>query len=381
MNTMTKRKITPKEPVRLRMRKLKSGSRSLYLDYYCGGCRRYEYLRLYLVPGRDACTRRQNHATLAAALAAKAQRTIDLLGTRCPGALPPQPAQTTLGQWLAVYCKRQAGAGRKDRRIIEAVAHIVELYAGPRISLAAMGRRFCQGYIDFLLTRYHTHAGRPLARNTAYNYYRALNTALNAAVREGLIHDNPFGRLCAAEKIRRPDSQRPYLVIDEIKALIATPAPSDEVKRAFLLACFCGLRISDIRQLTWDNIVRDSRGSHIDMVTQKTHVPLYLPLSAQAAKWLPAPRDGMGSTHVFVLPSSPHVNSLLRAWAARAGIAKHISFHVSRHSFATLMLTLGADLYTTSKLLGHTDVRMTQTYARIVNEKKVRAVNLVDGLF
>ena len=62
----------------------------------------------------------------------------------------------------------------------------------------------------------------------------------------------------------------------------------------------------------------------------------------------------------------------------------HTGFHivsVARHSFATMMLTLGADLYTTSKLLGHTDVRMTQAYARIVNEKKARAVNLVNGVF
>ena len=117
------------------------------------------------------------------------------------------------------------------------------------------------------------------------------------------------------------------------------------------------------------------------MVVQKTQVPLYLPLSAEAAKWLPAPREGTARAPVFALPSSPHVNQLLRAWAARAGIAKHISFQLTRHSFATLMLTLGADLYTTSKLLGHTDVRMTQAYARIVNEKKTRAVNLVNGVF
>mgnify|MGYP001839255552 FL=1 len=55
--------------------------------------------------------------------------------------------------------------------------------------------------------------------------------------------------------------------------------------------------------------------------------------------------------------------------------------HTARHTFATMMLTLGADLYTTSKLLGHTDVRMTQVYAKIVNRKKDEAVNLVNGLF
>lgn len=62
-------------------------------------------------------------------------------------------------------------------------------------------------------------------------------------------------------------------------------------------------------------------------------------------------------------------------------LAQPISFHVARHTFATMMLTLGADLYTVSKLLGHTSVKMTQVYAKIVNKKKDDAVNLTNGLF
>ena len=58
-----------------------------------------------------------------------------------------------------------------------------------------------------------------------------------------------------------------------------------------------------------------------------------------------------------------------------------MSSHTARHTFATMMLTLGADLYTTSKLLGHADVKMTQVYAKIINQKKDDAVNLVNGLF
>lgn len=58
-----------------------------------------------------------------------------------------------------------------------------------------------------------------------------------------------------------------------------------------------------------------------------------------------------------------------------------VLFHLARHTFATMMLTLGADLYTVSKLLGHTSVRMTQVYAKIINQKKDEAVNLVNGLF
>ncbi len=62
-------------------------------------------------------------------------------------------------------------------------------------------------------------------------------------------------------------------------------------------------------------------------------------------------------------------------------LALAILLHTARHTFATMMLTLGADLYTVSKLLGHTSVKMTQVYAKIVNKKKDDAVNLTNGLF
>lgn len=75
------------------------------------------------------------------------------------------------------------------------------------------------------------------------------------------------------------------------------------------------------------------------------------------------------------------MNILIKPWAKAAGIDKRFTFHTARHTFATMMLALGADLYTTSKLLGHADVKMTQVYAKIINQKKGDAVNLVNGLF
>ena len=89
----------------------------------------------------------------------------------------------------------------------------------------------------------------------------------------------------------------------------------------------------------------------------------------------------MAEDHVFDLPSPTMINVLLKPGAKAAGIDKRFSFHTARHTFATMMLTLGADLYTTSKLLGHADVKMTQVYAKIISQKKDDAVNLVNGLF
>lgn len=84
---------------------------------------------------------------------------------------------------------------------------------------------------------------------------------------------------------------------------------------------------------------------------------------------------------VFDLPSKATINILLKPWTKAAGIDKRFSFHTARHTFATMMLTFGADLYTTSKLLGHADLKMRQVYAKIVNQKKDDAVSSIKGLF
>lgn len=76
-----------------------------------------------------------------------------------------------------------------------------------------------------------------------------------------------------------------------------------------------------------------------------------------------------------------NTNHLSFIYSFLLSLAFLLLMHVARHTFATMMLTLGADLYTVSKLLGHTSVRMTQVYAKIINQKKDEAVNLVNGLF
>ena len=143
-----------------------------------------------------------------------------------------------------------------------------------------------------------------------------------------------------------------------------------EVRQAFLFSCLCGLRFSDVKRLQWSNLQTDSRGHTIaEIVQQKTNSLLYLPISAEAQKQLPNPELREGS--VFKqLPDASYTNKLLKRWARQAGIRKTISFHVARHTFATLSLTYGAELYTISKLLGHSNIRITQIYADIISEKK-----------
>ena len=234
--------------------------------------------------------------------------------------------------------------------------------------------------IDYLLTEYRPK-GKQVSNFTLHTYYRILNGALNAAVRAEIIKVNPFTKINNSDKIRLPESKRSYMTIEEVRALIAAPMKNEAVKQAYLFSCFCGLRISDIISLKWKDVFVDRGQYRLAVSMQKTKEPIYLPLSPEALKWMPERGGKSSEDNVFDLPSANTIRMLLKPWAKAAGIDKRFSFHTSRHTFATMMLTLGADLYTTSKLLGHADVKMTQVYAKIINQKKDDAVNLVNGLF
>ena len=159
---------------------------------------------------------------------------------------------------------------------------------------------------------------------------------------------------------------------------MATDCRQPETKRAFLFACFTGLRISDIRNLQWANISKRNGGRFLSITMQKTREPLTMKLNKQAISLLP--KEGKG--FIFDLPIyDSMINDQLKSWAKRAGIEKNVCFHVSRHTFATMELTLGADLYVVSKLLGHTNVGVTQIYADIINKRRDEAVELIDNAF
>lgn len=366
-----------KEPVRLRMKELSDGSKSLYLDIYRDGKRTYEYLKMYIIPETDNNARKQNQVTMTAANAIKSKRIIEL--TNGEAGIETKE-KVFLLDWMEIYKENQEKHDKKDGNQIKVATRILKAYAGERTTLDQIDRKFCLDYIDYLYTEYRPK-GKRLSNFTLRNYCRVLNSALNAAVRAKLIVANPLNELERSEKIRLPESKRSYMTIEEVRALIATPMKNEAVKCAYLFSCFCGLRVSDIVGLKWKDVFIDRGQYRLAVSMQKTKEPIYLPLSPEALKWMPERGDKMAEDHVFDLPSPSMMNILIKPWAKAAGIDKRFTFHTARHTFATMMLTLGADLYTTSKLLGHADVKMTQVYAKIINQKKDSAVNLVNGLF
>lgn len=377
-----RKSLVEKSPFKLRRRKLADGRMSLFLDRSVDGGHEYEFLQLYLLPETSSTVKRQNARTLREAEEILQARTEALLNAKAETGLAGSGTGMLLSDWLQTSCNNHKMRGLRDYEGILTLRKILLTFR-PNVRLSEIDKQFCLDMIDWFRNTYiNKRTGTTIGARTADTYCQRFRTALNEAVREGLIDKNPWNKLETIEKIKKPESKREYLTIDEIRSMIATDCPNELVKRAYLFSCFTGLRISDVRNLKWGDIYHENGQAFVSVVMKKTNKPLYIPLSGQALKWMPQKGDSTSDDYVFGnLVNYGNVNENLKKWAEAAGIRKHISYHTSRHSFATMMLTLGADLYTVSKLLGHSSVKHTQIYARIIDRKKDEAVNLANSVF
>lgn len=391
-----KQTVKLKEPVRIRFKQLSNGNQSIYLEYYTGdvirkenyvgGKRKYEFLKLYLIPERTREDKAKNEATLALAKAIQSRRIVEVQND-AHGFQNTNKSRVNLLDYLENIGKQSAEQGSRNyARTVLNTVRALRLFRGDYIAFRDVDKEFLSEFTDYLrqmpkASKYGVlKTGGRLSNNSVVSYYGTLRTAINRAYKEGIITVNPTKEFDFASKVRQEPSRREYLTLDELKTLINTECLHEIVKRAFLFSCLCGLRVSDIRKLRWCDLQRSGGRVRIEITMQKTKEPLYLPISDEALKWLPERGEANGSDFIFPLTHEGTVNDTLQHWAKVAGITKHISFHVSRHTHATMMLTLGADLYTVSKLLGHKNIATTQIYAKIVDKKKEEAIGLIPNL-
>lgn len=370
-----------KEPVRLREKELANGVRSLYLDIYVNGKRSYEFLKLYLIPETNPQAKVQNENTMRAANTIKLNRILEITNNKAGLKNTSIRAKMLLKDWMETFRQAQEQKGVKDQKLIHNTIHALTAY-NINVAMRDVNRDYIIGLTNFLRNDYRSPRGKKLKDYSVINYLGCLRNALNMAVREEVIADNPIMKLSAQDKVKAPESQREYLTVEEVQQLEATDSPYPHIKQAFLFACYTGLRCSDVRSITWGKIVKDGEKYRLHTVMFKTKRPFYIPLSKKAMQWMPERGDKTDDELIFEnIPVQVNTKLYLQPWLDKAGITKPITFHCSRHTFGTMMLTLGADIYTTSKLMGHTKVEVTQIYAKIINKKKDDAVSLIDQAF
>lgn len=251
----------------------------------------------------------------------------------------------------------------------------LESFTNGSLIFANLNEKFLEDFKEHLLTTKSNKSEKTtLSQNSAVSYFNKVKAALKQAYKDGILQSDLNVKI---KPIKTVETRREYLTIEELNKLVKTPCNNDLLKRAALFSALVGLRFSDIEKMVWGELEYiKGQGYFLNYSQKKTKGVEVLPISEQAYKLLGEPNAPQ--TKVFEgLKYSAYHNKHLFQWIGAAGITKDISFHNFRHTYATLQLYNGTDIYTVSKMLGHKSLNTTQIYAKIVDEAKRKAANSI----
>lgn len=368
-------------PVHLRTKKIAQGKESIYLDIVKDGIRKKEFIGLYLIPEKTRADKVINRATMKTAEEIRAKRIVELMEGKV--GIGKKPDKVDLLEWfeeqrLYYYDNDNMNYSKTIHNLIR---HL-KIFHPRKLMLSDVKPAFIRKFLEYLRSDGANKFGGRLCDETIYTYFTVFSILMNKAVRLELIISNPFHKLSQAEKPQRRTKKKEYLTLSEVKRMAEAECDDWRVKYAFMFCCFTGLRYIDVSRLKWKHIVEVGEGKYqIELIQQKTKEPVYIPLSANALKWLPERGYDGRENYIYKFRDRSIIYDYLKKWGDAAGIDKHLTFHMSRHTCATLLLYYGTDLYTVSKILGHTSIKTTQIYAKIADEMKRTAVQNIPDIF
>ena len=249
-----------------------------------------------------------------------------------------------------------------------------EIFCKGKCTMRDITERLAENFKEYLLKVPSRKSEKvTLSQNSAVSYFNKFKATLTQAYKDGyLIHDINKRIDC----IKLLETSREYLTMEELNKLANISIDNDVLRRACLFTALTGLRHVDVKNLVWGNVFFDTdNGYYMNYRQKKTnHVEDNTPISAQAFSLMGT--RGEPNDKVFKgLNYSASTTIDIMRWLQKAGINKNISYHNFRHTYATLQLSMGTDIYTVSKMLGHRDIKTTQIYAKIVDETKRKASN------
>ena len=244
---------------------------------------------------------------------------------------------------------------------------------------------FIEEYDHFMIVNYTDNYGKSIVRNTINKHHTRLRTILHNAVKEDLIVKNPYINF----PLKNNKTHREYLTIEEINEIkdndLGGNKSLQHVRDFFLFSVFTGLRYNDAYNLKMDNIKTDSNGNKIiQIIMEKTDDKINIPLLDEAHVIIKRyENDPAREVFGYVLPrySNQKLNAYLKAITEICGIQKNITHHVGRHSFATLALNKNIPIEVVQKLLGHSDIKTTQIYAKMMTQTIVTEMQKMNNAF
>ncbi len=371
---MSNNKPTKKQSVRLREKELANGNKSLYLDIWHNGKRRYEFLKLHIQKPKNAFDRENNKKTKQLAEDIRAKRQLELQNNSFGFTSEFKQDTNFIEYFKALIDKRKENSGNHGNW--DSTLKHLNKYCDSQATFRDIDIKFVEGFKYYLQHEAKTKSDTPLSQNSQSSYFNKFRAALNNAFEDLIIKENPAKRV---KGIKPEETHREYLTIDELKRLVKTDCKYPIMKNAFIFSCLTGMRWSDINKMTWSEVQKHNDGYRVIFRQKKTKGQEYLDISQQAKEYIG--EYGNPDERVFKgLKYSGWHNIELQRWIMKAGITKNITFHCGRHTFAVLQLDMGTDIYTVSKLLGHSELKTTQIYAKIIDQKKIEAVNKIPDI-
>lgn len=335
-------------------RKTKDGY-SLYLDYRVNGKRVQERTGLILLDGKSTTTKQHNKEVMIRfkyMLVEKQKQLMDGI------AVIPLPVRRQKVDFIQFFRKFMEVNPSKERRDTATLRKLIAFHGNDTLPITEVTEDYLRMFKNYLENK--------LSGETPYDYFKYLKMVIKQATKEGWFAINPAEDIKVSRKSNEPKSS---LTIEELKILVNTECPNEVVKRAFLFSCFTGLRYCDVKVLRWSNISEDNI---LKIVQAKTNHPVSLPLVDDAVSF--AGKRGNKSDLIFPLPTGNGTNKSLKIWVKNAGIEKHITYHCSRHAFATNLTISGVDLLLTSAAMGHKSIKETPRYIRLDEQQVSYAV-------
>jgi integrase len=363
--------------VTLRKKAITSGRTSLYLDFYppllhpdTGKLTRREFLGIHLFDKpKDSVERHHNRETTKLAEHTRATRQIEIQNQQF-GFLTVERRTASFVEYFKSIAIKKVGSNSDNWYM--GLRYFTD-FAGPDLRFIDLNILFCEEYRSYLLTGPALGPrNQKISVNTAVSYFNKFKAVLKAAYRAGLLTQN-LNEL--TDSIKDEETHREFLTIEEFQKLAETKVKNELLKRAALFSGLTGLRFSDVRSLLWSEVRGEPENYYIQFRQEKTAGAEVLPISGIAYSLLG--ERGDDARKVFYGIKYAQVKIFLIHWMADAGIRKNITFHSFRHTYATLQLTSGTDIFTISKLLGHRNVKTTQIYTKVIDSKKKEAANRI----
>ena len=372
--------------VKLRQKAISGKRQSLYLDFYppiphpkTGEPTRREFLGLYVYDKpKTPIDKIHNTETLKIGESIKQKRENFLNKPEIYSRYEKEQLRIKeLGEQCFVDYFRKLSDKRKASNHDNWVSALkyLESFTGGHLKFADLNEMFLDDFKEYLLTTKSNKSSKTtLSQNSAVSYFNKVKAALKQAYKDGVLQTDLNAKI---KPIKAAETRREYLTLEELNRLVKTDCNSPLLKRAALFSALTGLRFSDIEKMVWGELEYiKGQGYFLNFSQKKTKGVEVLPISEQAYNLLGEPKEPQNKVFEGLKYSAYH-NKHLFQWIGAAGITKDITFHCFRHTFATLQLFNGTDIYTVSKMLGHKDLKTTQVYAKIVDEAKRKAANSI----